>query len=89
AVHEVAVHEVLKGELPGPGQVPVASTPVTCTGGDDVYPDGDPLDVEGRVIVFLTTSESGDTWRTLTPTDGVLPVPAEGRLPFETGQDPT
>lgn len=85
-VHEVAVGEVLKGEIPDAGTIRVASTPMTCTGGS-VYPDGDPLDVEGEVIVFLHGPEDG-VWHTLTPFDGVLPLPGDGTLPFEAEAEP-
>lgn len=80
AVHRVLVADVLKGELEA-DLVEVASTPVTCSGENDAYPDGDPLDVEGEVILFLTDSEGG--WRLMTPFDGVLPIPDDGVLPFE------
>lgn len=81
-VHEVEVEQVYKGDLT-PGTVRVASTPTSCTakGG---YPDGDPLETEGEVIVFLRTPGSGDVWSLITPSDAVLPAPEGGTLPFET-----
>lgn len=84
AVHQLAVTEVVKGDL-DEVSVPVASTPVTCTG-NTTYPEGDPLDVEGPVIVFLAAPDDGATWSLVTPQHtNVLPLPADGRLPFETG----
>lgn len=69
AVHTVAVRQVLKGDASAGTALPVASTPITCSG-DKVYPEGDPLDVSGEVVLFLTSDESG-VWRTLTPFEGV------------------
>lgn len=81
-IHRIQVTEVLGGEDPG-ATVDVASTPMTCMG-DEVgeYPDGDPLEVEGEIILFLSRAEGGG-WRLITPFDGVLPVPGDGVLPFE------
>lgn len=85
AVHEIAIGGILKGELPDAGRVQVASTPVTCTGGD-TYRDGDPLDTGGDLILFLREpgDDHGDVWHLITPFDGVFPVPDDGSLPFET-----
>jgi len=80
-VHAVTVVEVLKGDDPG-STIEVASTPITCTGGE-LYPDGDPLDVTGDVILFLGDPPDTHGWRLITPFDGVLPAPADGTLPFE------
>lgn len=79
-VHRIEVLEVLGGSDPG-ATVDVASTPMTCMGDAGEYPDGDPLDVEGEVILFLTDADGG--WRLITPFDGVLPMPDDGVLPFE------
>ena len=81
AVHELTITEVVKGEPEQARTLRVVSTPVTCTG-DDIYPDGDPLDVEGEQIVFLNISKPGDTWQLITPNNAVLPVNADGTLPF-------
>lgn len=78
-VHRVEVEEVLGGDDPG-SVIEVASTPMTCMGDAGEYPDGDPLAVDGEVVLFLTDSEGG--WRLITPFDGVLPVPENGVLPF-------
>lgn len=57
----------------------VVATPVTCS--DASYPDGDPLDVDGDVRVYLTNAEasgaeglSDGSWSLITPYDGVGPV---------------
>lgn len=74
AVHEIEISEVVKGDdLAGEPTVLVVSTPVTCTGGE-IYPDGDPLDVEGELIMFLNRPESGGAWQLITPFDTVLPA---------------
>lgn len=56
----------------------VASTPQTCTG-DDASPDGDPLDVDGPVRLYLTDDHQlpheGEGWSLITPFDGVAPAP--------------
>lgn len=79
-VHRIDVEEVLKGADPGL-TVDVAATPITCTGGE-IYPDGDPLLVDGPVILFLIDPSDTAGWRLITPFDGVLPVPEDGVLPF-------
>lgn len=80
-VHAVTVAEVLKGTGVGAGdEIEVASTPVTCTGGE-VYPDSDPLDAAGALILLVHRAESGDVWRTITPGQGVVPATVDGQLP--------
>lgn len=69
AVHTVAVTSVLKGTAEVGASLDVAATPITCTG-DELYPDGDPLDLEGKVVLFLTAD--GGQWRLLSPFQGVL-----------------
>lgn len=81
-VHELAVDDVIKGDLGKQTSLRVASTPVTCSGGGS-YPDGDPLVVAGPVIVFLHTPDGGEAWSLITPFDTVLPLPADGSLPFD------
>ena len=83
AVHELTISEVVKGDVEQTPTIRVASTPVTCTGGD-TYPEGDPLDVEGEQIVFLNSPEPDGAWQLLTPYNAVLPAKADGTLPFET-----
>jgi hypothetical protein len=81
-VYRIHVDDVLKGD-PGDGDLLVASTPFSCGGQNDPSPDGDPLDIDGEVILFLFRTEAGDGWRTATPLQGVLPMPDDGVLPFE------
>ncbi|WP_277210249.1 hypothetical protein [Isoptericola croceus] len=78
---DVAVEEVLAGEGVEAGQqVTVLSSPETCNGGRGPYPAGDPLDVDGEVIVILhDDAELG--LRTVTPFDGVVAAGPDGGLP--------
>ena len=76
--HLVEVEQVLKGN-PGEGNPRITSTPPTCTVGGS-YPDGDPLDTAERVIIFA--SKQGNEWFTITPAQGVLPLPQGSELPF-------
>lgn len=80
AVHEVTVVQVLKGSADAEVRLEVASTPETCSG-DEVYPQGDPLDVEGNVVLFLIDPEATGEWRLLTPFDGVLGAGPDGAPP--------
>lgn len=80
-MHEVEVEEVLMGDL-APGTVRVASTHTTCTAAG-TYPDGDALERDGDVIVFLREPDGGDVWSLITPLDTVLPAPQDGTLPFD------
>jgi hypothetical protein len=84
AAYTVTVTDVL-GRAPSGDQgfdrLRVISTPVTCTGGDDQYPDGDPLETGATVALFLTRDAAGPHWRTLTPFHGVVPVTSAGELP--------
>ncbi len=80
-VHSVQVADVLKGtELRAGQDVEVLSTPVTCTGGA-VYPDGDPLDASGPLIVLLQRDTDTHAWRTLTPGQGVVAATGGGDVP--------
>lgn len=80
-VHSVEIADVLKGADLLVGQtIDVASTPVTCTAGG-VYPDGDPLDASGSVIVLLSWDDDAQVWRTMTPTQGVVAATADGEIP--------
>jgi hypothetical protein len=77
---DVEVAEVLAGDGAVAGEVVrVISAPQTCRGDGDVYPGGDPLDVEGEVVVILDGDDAG--LRTITPFEGVVPPSADGRLP--------
>lgn len=69
------VGSVVKGDAEPGERLEVVSTPPTCTG--EAYPDGDPLDVEGEVRLYLKDAasfqlpRSGDGWALITPLDGV------------------
>ena len=76
--HLIEVERVLKGD-PGDGSLRISSTPQTCTGGES-YPEGDPLQTDKRVIIFAT--HQGDEWFTMTPAQGVLPLPEGKEPPF-------
>ncbi|MEN1975758.1 hypothetical protein [Cellulomonas olei] len=80
SVHTVRVEAVLAGSGARAGEVlEVASTPLTCTGGSR-YPDGDPLEAAGTLLVLLERDEQSGTWRTLTPAQGVVAAP-DGAVP--------
>lgn len=80
-VHTVRVTEVIKGtEVRTGDELEVASTPVTCTGGED-YPDGDPLDASGDLVLFLHRDETSGAWRTITPEHGVVTATVDGLVP--------
>ncbi|MFF2620361.1 hypothetical protein [Oerskovia jenensis] len=79
-VWSVEVGSVAKGDAEPGGRLEVVSTPPTCSGGA-TYPEGDPLDVEGEVRLYLKDAEafqlpgSGEGWALITPFDGVATVP--------------
>lgn len=80
-VHTVRVADVLRGSDALAGdELDVISTPVTCTAGG-TYPDGDPLDAPGDLVLLLHHDDEAGGWRTLTPMQGVLPATADGSLP--------
>lgn len=79
-VYAIDVAETLKGEAPAGLQV--APAPLTCVGEASQFPDGvDPLAIDGEIVLFLHREDGA--WRTITPFDGVLRVPADGEPPFE------
>jgi FlaG/FlaF family flagellin (archaellin) len=79
----VPVHHVHKGTDVSVGQdLEVTSTPVTCSGGE-VYPEGDPLDATGTLILFLFWDEALPGWRTITPLQGVVSTTSDGEVPSE------
>lgn len=80
AVHNVDVLRVLKGDLADTEAV--ASIPETCTDGAP-YPNGDPLDAEEDLLLFLTKQDGDTPWSTVTPFDGAQPAPKDGSLPFK------
>lgn len=77
-VEVVDVVQDLAGTASAGDRLAVASTPQTC-GGGDLYPDGDPLDVDGTVRLYLTDDHQlpveGEGWSLITPFDGVAPAP--------------
>ncbi len=77
AVWDVEVIEVVKGEVRAGDHLDVASTPHTCT--TSLYPDGDPLDTDEPVRLYLSDTDFAvdGTERGLaliTPMDGVQPA---------------
>ena len=81
AVHEIVVEQVLKGEL-DELTIGVGSTPDACSYDDSTYyPEGDPLDIDGRAEFFLTTREGG--LATLTPFQAAIPIPEGSELPWD------
>jgi hypothetical protein len=80
-VHTVTVAEVVTGAGVRAGdELEVISTPVTCTGGE-VYPDGDPLDASGDLVLLLHRDDATGAWRTITPGQGVVPATVDGQVP--------
>lgn len=75
-VWEVEVVAVVAGDAAPGDRLRVAVTPVTCSADGG----GDPLDVDHAVRLWLERGDpvdgSGDGWRTLTPYDGVRPLPS-------------
>ena len=74
-VWSIEVGSVVKGDAEPGERLQVVSTPPTCSG--ETYPEGDPLDVEGEVRLYLKDAASfqlpgsGDGWALITPLDGV------------------
>lgn len=80
-VYAIDVDETIKGSAPD--RLEVTPTPLTCMGeGVSDFVDGvDPLATSDELILFLY--DDAGSWRTITPYDGVLPLPEDGTLPFE------
>ena len=79
-VYAIEIADTLKGEAPD--DLTVTPAPLTCMGDASEFPDGiDPLATDEELVLFLNRDDG--VWRLLTPTDGVLPVPDDGMLPFE------
>src|SRR5688572_13091022 len=71
-VWSVDVSEWVQGD--GDGSIEVVSVPRTCESGAP-YPDGDPLDGAGELLLFLRAD--GGRWQTITPYQGALPAPID------------
>ncbi|MFM9455617.1 hypothetical protein ACSCB1_38165 [Streptomyces europaeiscabiei] len=69
-----------KGDAVGHENLKVISTPQKCSAGDP-YPEGDPLLDQKRAILFLTREGTEGLWRTITPTQGVLPATGDAKFP--------
>ncbi|MCB7135553.1 hypothetical protein [Cellulosimicrobium marinum] len=73
-VWEVEVTDVVHGDATPGDRLAVASTPQTCS--DGTYPDGDPLDVDHAVRLYLADGDhavpgTAEGWSLITPFDGV------------------
>ena len=79
-VHGFSVEAVVKGELDAT-EIEVAAVPITCNGPAGPFPDGDPLDTDDRVELFLVDDDG--QYRLLTPWDGVVAAPEGEPLPWE------
>lgn len=62
----------------GDDEIHVASSPRTCESGSP-YPDGDPLDTDEDVMIFI--QELDGRMQTLTGFQGVIPAPIDGNIP--------
>ncbi|MHA7246945.1 hypothetical protein [Arthrobacter tecti] len=81
-IHVVSIEKVLKSDVEQ-DEIRIASMPQTCTDVGVVYPNGDPLDMDQRVIIFA--SEQEGQWFTITPEQGVLSFAEGEELPFSVG----
>ncbi|NJC23956.1 hypothetical protein BJ994_003032 [Arthrobacter pigmenti] len=81
-IHVVSIEKILKGDIEQ-DEIRIASMPQTCTDVSVVYPRGDPLDIDQRVIIFA--SEQEGQWFTITPEQGVLSFAEGEELPFSVG----
>lgn len=83
-VHTVAVERVLKGDVTA-YELEVAAVPQTCNGEMGTFPDGDPLEVDGRVELLL--AEVDGQYQLASPWNAVLEAPAGDPLPWEPAGD--
>ena len=80
-VHSVHVADVLKGsDVRAGDDLEVTSTPETCTSGGS-YPDGDPLDASGTLVLFLSRHADTHALSTVTPAQGVVAATTDGEVP--------
>ncbi|MFC0682282.1 hypothetical protein ACFFGH_31010 [Lysobacter korlensis] len=80
AVYDITVERVVKGDVGEDDVVRVESISDHCAAVP--FPDGDPLDTDDLVLVFLMEKQDGGL-RTLTPFDAVTPVESADELPFD------
>lgn len=83
-VWRVAVDSWVRGD--GASEIDVASSPRTCEEGSP-YPDGDPLDAAGDVMIFVRDVDGA--FQTITGYQGVIPATTDGELPAEWPADPS
>ncbi|WP_127473395.1 hypothetical protein [Microbacterium sulfonylureivorans] len=76
-VWTVEVSEWVEGS--GADTIEVVSQPRTCETGSP-YPDGDPLDTEAEVMLFLRQQDDASA-ETVTGLQGVIPAPDAGAVP--------
>lgn len=76
-VWNVEVESWVQGEGEA-DEISVVSAPRTCETGSP-YPDGDPLETDDEVMLFL--SYEGNSVRTITGYQGVIVAPADRTLP--------
>jgi hypothetical protein len=81
AVHEIEIDRVLKGDVATDTIGAVAPARNCFDVGSTIDDDGSILTVDGMAEFFLVWNR--DHWVTLTPFDGVEPVPADGDLPWD------
>lgn len=77
-VWRIEVAAWAKGD--GASEIEVASSPRTCEPGSP-YPDGDPLEATGDIMVFVRDVDG--RFQTITGYQGVIAAPAGGQIPDE------
>ena len=86
AAHTVRIDEVLKGEF-SESEIRVVSVSDPCSGKDQDYPGGDPLDRTGPAEFFLVKNEG--VWTTLSPYEGAVTIGDDGMLPWDPEATPS
>ncbi len=81
AVHEIEIDRVLKGDVATDTIAAVAPAGDCFEVGSTIDDKGSILNVDGMAEFFLVWNR--DHWVTLTPFEGVEPVPASGDLPWD------
>jgi hypothetical protein len=87
-VYRIAVDTVVTGEY-SKATIDVVSTPETCGGNTsgNTSPNKNDLQLETTATIELflgrnTLDDGSKAWTTVTPYQGVLPIPASGELPY-------